>query len=358
MKKVIVALLAVCLCLAFTGCSESTPANPVTGYRKGDVTLGQYKGITYTPASVEVSDDEVEKSISSELKSHSEDVAVTDRPVKSGDTVNIDYVGKIDGVAFDKGSATGQNLVIGSGRMIPGFEDGIIGMENGETRTIDVTFPETYTDPEKAGKAATFDITLNSITETVIPELTEEFVKETLEYDSIEAYRASVRAELEEDAAADAESQKFSDVVNTAVDNATFNKDLADDISKTRSVIESNYDQMAQSYYNVDAKTLFQYLYGMDAEQYEETMQNQAEANTKYNYLLSAIAEAENLSATDEEVAEYAQSMLTSYGVESLEELYALIEKNSGTDAKTMLAEQVKLNKASDLIIDSAVPAE
>ena len=355
MKKIIATVIAVCLCLALAGCSKK---NPVTGYKSGDVTLGQYKGLTYTKASTEVSDDAVESKINSELANHSERVAVTDRTVETGDTVNIDYVGKVDGVAFEGGSASGTELEIGSGRMIPGFEDGIIGFALGETRTIDVTFPEEYSNSELAGKAATFDITVNSIFEMVLPELTEEFVKETLEYDSIAAYRDAVRAELKASAEEDAEAQKFNDVISAAVNNATFNKDLSEEITKAKNSIVSNYDSMAQSYYGVDAKTLFQALYGMTDEQYDTYMTSQAESNAKYNYLLSAVADVEKITVTDDEIRTYAESLLSSYGVASVDELYAMIKQNTEIEGKTMITEQVKLNKASDLIVESAVPAE
>ena len=356
MKKIIITVIAVCMCIALASCSKK---NPVTGYKSGDVTLGQYKGLSYSRLSTEVSDDDVEKKVQSDLKSHSERVEVTDRAVQNGDTVNIDFVGKIDGVAFDNGSASGTELEIGSGRMIPGFEEGIIGFALGESRTIDVTFPEDYSgSAELAGKAATFDITVNNIYETVIPELTEEFVKETLKYDSIAAYRDSVRADLVAEAQEDADAQKFNDVIEAAVSNAKFNKDLTEEITKAKSSIVTNYDNMAQSYYGVDAKTLFQALYGMTEEQFDTYVTNQAEANAKYNYLLSAVVDEEKITATDDEIREYAESVMTSYGASTVDELYALIKQNADIDGKTMVTEQVRLNKASELIVNSAVAAE
>ncbi len=357
MKKIVMAAIVLSMCLALAGCSKKE--NPVTGYKSGDVTLGQYKGLSYTKLSTEVTEADIDDDIEADLNSHAEKVEVTDRAVQEGDIVDIDYVGKIDGVEFDRGSGNAPNLQIGSGVMIPGFEEGIIGMSKGEKKTIDVTFPETYTnDPEKAGKAATFDITVNSISENVVPILNDDFIKNTMKYDSLEAYRAAVRSELEKEAEENAESRKFNDVIGAAVDNSTFNRDLKEEITKAKANLIANYDAMAQGYYNTDAKTLFAAMYGMTDEQFEQTMENQATSNTKYNFMLSAIVEAEKITATDAEVTEYAQSLMSEYGVSSVEELYKMIKDNSGIDGKTMITEQVKLNKASDLIVDSAVEAQ
>ncbi|MBO4414862.1 MAG: trigger factor [Lachnospiraceae bacterium] len=356
MKKIFTAVLVICMCLALAGCSSKE--NPVTGYKKGDVTLGQYKGLSYTKQSIEVTDEDIENKIKSDLNSRSERVEITDRPVQNGDIVNIDFVGKIDGVAFDNGSASGQELTIGSGRMIPGFEEEIIGFNTGESKTISVSFPEDYTNAELAGKPATFDITVNKIYENVVPELTEEFVKEKLSYDSIDAYRAAVKSSLEETAKEDAEQQKFNDVIAAAVNNATFNKDLSSDIAKAKENLIKNYDSMAQSYYNVDAKTLFAALYGMSEDQFDQAMESQAQSNTKYNYMLSAVIEAEKISASEDEILDYANSLLADYGVASADELYKLITENAEIDGKTLVTEQVKLNKASDVIVNSAVEAQ
>lgn len=357
MKKIITAALVLCMCLALAGCSKKE--NPVTGYKSGDVTLGQYKGLTYTKQSTEVTEADIDEDIEADLRAHAEKVEVSDRAVQEGDIVNIDFVGKIDGVEFANGSGNAPDLQIGSGSMIPGFEEGIIGMQKGEQKTIDVTFPETYSNnPDLAGKAATFDITLNSISENVVPILNEDFIKNTMNHDSLEAYRAAVKSELEKEAEESAESAKFNDVIGAAVNNATFNKDLKDDITKAKANLISNYDAMAQSYYNVDAKTLFAAMYGMTEQQFQQAMENQATSNTKYNFLLSAIVEAEKITASADEIDEYANSLMTEYGVNSIDELYAMIKENSGIEGKTMITEQVKLNRASDLIIDSAVEAQ
>lgn len=356
MKNIITAAAVLGMCLCMAGCSK---ANLVTGYKHGDVTLGQYRGITYTKLSTEVTDEEVEAAIADELESKAEKVEVTDRAVQSGDTVNIDFVGKVDGVEFDNGSATDQELEIGSGRMIPGFEDALIGFTTGETRTIEVTFPETYSNnPDMAGVDATFDITVNAIYENIIPELTEEFVTENYDYATVAEYRDSIRASLQAEAEENAEASKFNDVIDTAVNNATFNKDLTEDIQAAKDTLLNNYNAMAQSYYGVDAVTLFSAMYGWTEEQFNAAMETQAKANTQYNYLLSAIVDEEKITATDDEVNSYAESILADYSVSTVDELYSLLTTNSGKNGKSLITEQVKLNKASDLIVDTAIEGE
>ena len=354
MKKILTVLLAACLIVSCAGCSSKP--NPVTGYKKGDVVLGQYKGLSYTRLSEEVTDEDIENKIQYDLENHSTQTEVTDRAVQNGDWVNIDFVGKVDGVVFENGSAEDYDIEIGAGRMIPGFEEGIIGIAIGETKTINVTFPEEYpNNPDLASKPATFDITVNSIKVTVLPELTEEFVKETLGYDSIDVYRSTVRSNLEESARQNAESQKFTDIRDTALNNATFKKDLTEDITKTKTAMINNYNSMFSQMYGIDAATYYNYVYGMSAEQFDSYMESQAKPETQYYYLLSAVVEAEKITPTDAEIEEYTNTLLSDYNVSSVEELYYNIQASTGIDGETMVKEQAKLNKANDLIMDSAV---
>ncbi len=354
MKKILTLMLAVSICLIFAGCSSKP--NPVTGYKKGDVVLGQYKGLTYTRLSEEVTDEQIENKIKTDLENNGKMVDVSDRAVQNGDTAVIDFEGKIDGVAFENGTAQDYELVVGAGRMIPGFEEGIVGIGIGETKVIDVTFPDEYpSNPDLAGKPATFDITVKSIKEKLIPELTEDFAKTTLGYDSIDAYRAHVRSDLEEEARQKAESQKFSDIRNAALNNATFKKDLTEEIAKTKNSMISNYNSIVSQVYGVDAATYYNYIYGMSAEQFDAYMESQAKPETQYYYLLSAIVEAEKITLSDAEIEEYTNTLLGDYNVSSAEELYYNIQTSTGVDGKTMVIEQAKLNKANDLIMDSAV---
>ena len=133
---------------------------------KPDVTLGEYKGVTVKAIKTEVTDAQVDAKVEEERKKQATEVAVEDRAVAEGDTVNLDYAGTVDGVAFAGGTAEGQTLKIGSHSFIPGFEEQMVGMSIGEEKDLNVTFPEQYHAEELAGKAAVFHVKVNSITET------------------------------------------------------------------------------------------------------------------------------------------------------------------------------------------------
>ena len=160
------------------GTEDYGPEAYLSGINVADyVTLGEYKGIEVSVDAPVVTDEYLDSYIDYVLQSNMVTTEITDRPVEEGDIVNIDYEGKIDGVAFDGGTAQGYDLTIGSGTFIDGFEDGLIGAETGETVDVNVTFPENYQGEEVAGKDAVFTVTVNSISVETLPELTDEFVQ-------------------------------------------------------------------------------------------------------------------------------------------------------------------------------------
>ena len=212
MKKTLALILTgVLLALSLVSCGSKT--SDYMNYMSTDlssyVTAGEYLNLDIElPKLDPVDDAAVDAEIQSTLESHATTEPV-ERAAELGDTVNIDYVGRIDGVEFEGGSAEGSEIVLGDGGMIDGFEDGIVGMSTGETKTIDVTFPEDYGKEELNGKPAQFEITLNSVSASVTPELTDEFVKELASDDhghidsdepieTVAAYREYVRSELQE----------------------------------------------------------------------------------------------------------------------------------------------------------------
>ncbi|MCD7844468.1 MAG: trigger factor, partial [Oscillospiraceae bacterium] len=169
-----------------------------------EVTLGQYRGVEAPKASSEVPEEKVAAELAKVQKRNARIVTV-ERPAQTGDTVVIDYLGTVDGVAFDGGAAEGHNLELGSNSFIPGFEDGVVGMSAGEEKDIDVTFPEAYHAEELAGKAAVFHVKCHEVKQEELPELDDEFAKDVSEFDTLEEYKASLRTRLEESAAAAAE---------------------------------------------------------------------------------------------------------------------------------------------------------
>ena len=170
-------------------------------YKVSDyIKLGEYKGIKYTVNKLEVTDADIETAIQEDLQAAATEQEIKDRDVvKDGDIVNIDYEGLKDGVAFDGGTAKDSDLVIGSGSFIPGFEDGLIGATVGKQVDIKTTFPEDYQSTELAGQEVVFKVTVNAIKEKVVPELTEDYVKENLKFDTIDAYKEDIRKKLQEE---------------------------------------------------------------------------------------------------------------------------------------------------------------
>ena len=357
-KKLSAAALVLCLALVLGGCKKGD-ANVVTGYKNGDVTLGQYTGIEYTPLSTEVTEDDIQAKIDSLLNSNKVKTEITDRTdVQDGDVATIDFTGYMNGETFEGGTGTDYDLTIGSGSFIEGFESGLIGVNTGETVDLPLQFPDPYTNnPDFAGKPVTFTVTVKSISTMVTPELTDEFIADKTDSATVAEYRDYVAGQLKSQRESDAESSKQYDVVKKVIENTTFVKDLTAEITEAKNNMIASYNSMYQSAYGIDAATFFGYIYGMSTEAFDEYMTSQAEMNTKFGYVASAIAEKEKLEATDDEITALAADMLDSYGYESIDELYAQLKSVYKAEGKDVVAAQVKLNKAADIMYDSAVAA-
>lgn len=167
---------------------------------KPEVKISSYKGMKIKQIAYTVNDADVDAEIARLLDRNARKVEVTDRAAQNGDTVNIDFSGSIDGVKFDGGEAKGYDLVLGSGSFIPGFEDQVVGMAIGESKDVNVTFPENYQAEELKGKPAVFAVTLNAISGKELPELTDEFVKDATGSETVEAYKEKTKAKLQEQA--------------------------------------------------------------------------------------------------------------------------------------------------------------
>lgn len=282
------------------------------------VELGDYLGIEATVEAAYVSDDQVESYIQNVLSSNPVRTEVTDRAVQDGDVTDISYVGKKDDVAFDGGTADNYELTIGSNTFIDGFEDGIIGMEVGETKDLNLTFPETYGNTELAGAEVVFTVTLNAIYEETEAELNDEFVAGLGIEDvaTVEAYRQYVYDGLMENAQYQYEMDVENAVLNTIYENATFK-------AVPEAMAERYYDRLVTNItyqaamYGVDLDTFMYYFYGMEPEQYEADMKDSAQRAAEQILLLQAIAEQEGLTVSDEELEESFASQAEEYGYES-----------------------------------------
>ena len=244
--------------------TEDTNVYPYEYDVESMVKLGEYKGLTYTETDVSVSDDEVESQINSTLTAHATAEQITDRAVEDGDTVNIDFEGKIDGETFDGGTASGASLTIGSGTFIDGFEDGLIGVKPGDKTTLKLKFPDEYkTNADLAGKDVTFDVTVNYIKgDDIVPELDDDFVKglNIDDVSNVKEYRAYVKSQLQANKESEAEKSKQSELLQQAVDNAEI-KEIPEELVTQYATQYTDYYKQYASYFGLELSDfLTQYM--------------------------------------------------------------------------------------------------
>ena len=266
---------------------------------KPDVTLGEYKGVEVKKEHTLVTEDDVNAEIEKERNKQAAEVSVDDRAVAEGDTVNLDYSGSVDGVKFAGGTAEGQTLKIGSHTFIPGFEEQMVGMNIGEEKDLNVTFPTEYHAPDLAGKEAVFHVKVNSITETQLPALDDDFAKDISEFDTLDAYKADVRAKLEAQAA---------ERDNNAFTNAVIEKVMANaTVEIPDAMVERQIDSMVR---NFEARLAQQGLKladfmkytGQDEKSFRNQYRDQAEKSVRANLVLEAVENVENFEVSDEEI--------------------------------------------------------
>lgn len=315
-----------------------------------EVTLGEYKGVQVKKETTLVSDEQVDARVEQERQKQAAEKSVDDRPVKDGDTVNLDYAGTADGVAFDGGTAQGQTLKIGSHSFIPGFEEQMVGMSLGEEKDLDVTFPEEYHAKELAGKKAVFHVKVNGITETQLPELDDDFAKDISEFDTLEEYKADIRAKLEAQAAESDQQRYTNAVIEKVVENAT--------VDIPQAMIERQIDSMARDFeYRLSAQGLkladfFKYT-GQNEQAMRDGYREQAERSVKAHLVLSAIEKAENIDATEEEIDAQIAQFAPQTG-KTLEELKATLTES---DRGYFKADAIRDN-AIKFLVDNAVEPE
>lgn len=266
---------------------------------KPDVTLGEYKGVEVKREHTFVTEDEVNAEIEKERNKQAAEVSVDNRAVAEGDTVNLDYSGSVDGVKFAGGTAEAQTLKIGSHTFIPGFEEQMVGMNIGEEKDLEVTFPEEYHAKELAGKKAVFHVKVNSITETQLPALDDDFAKDISEFDTLDEYKADVRAKLEAQAAERDNNAFTNAVIEKVMENAT--------VEIPEAMVERQIDSMVR---NFEARLAQQGLKladfikytGQDEKSFRNQYREQAEKSVRANLVLEAVENAENFEATEEEI--------------------------------------------------------
>ncbi|MBR4208609.1 MAG: trigger factor [Lachnospiraceae bacterium] len=328
---------------------QMEPGKPViytaTVATKPDVTLGEYKGLEVPKADVDVTEDEVLTEIKKEQEKNATQ-EVVDRPIVSGDIAIIDFKGFVDGVAFEGGEGEGYALTIGSGQFIPGFEDQLIGKKGGEDVDVNVTFPTPYQTKELEGKDALFKVSIQEVKEKKYPELDDEFASEVSEFETLDEYKADVKKKLEDRKAANAKREKENVVVEKAVAGATMEIPLPMINTRAKQLVDDFSMRLQQQGLNL--QQYMQYT-GLQQKQLMDDMTEQAKKNIESRLVLEAVAAAEGLSATEEEVQKSIADMAASYGMDA-----ETLSKYIGEDEKKQMAEDVAVQKAIDFLVENS----
>ncbi|MBO6149190.1 MAG: trigger factor [Lachnospiraceae bacterium] len=329
-----VTAVAVSAALLFCGCgnggggaaSNSLEGTDLTPY----ITLGDYKGLTVHMEDATVSADDVEKEISASLQYKKTQETVTDRPVEEGDTVNIDFVGYKDGVAFEGGTGYGYDLDIGSGTFIPGFEEGLIGASIGDTVSVNVVFPDNYQEESLAGQPAVFDVTIHGISSNSIPELDDSLAKELdPEIATAEEYRAKVEKELKENKEESAETEAYEELLQQVEDNST----IVEGDKLPKWLVEQDAADQKKSLeaslisYGMDLNTYLSQQ-GMTEEEFDEQLKEYAEMLARTQILVQALANAENISISDEDLKKAYDEEAGNYGYENGEAFHKYLQED------------------------------
>ena len=307
-----------------------------------EVTLGQYKGLEVEKAEAVVTDAQVD----AELDRMAQNVASTEtveRAAEMGDTANIDFEGFLNGTPFDGGKGENFDLKLGSGQFVPGFEEQVVGMNAGEEKDIDITFPENYT-AELAGKAVVFHVKLNKVTATTLPELDDEFAKDVSEFETLEELKADIRAKALESAQKQIDNAFENAAIEMAAANTTVDMPAA--------LIESELDvQMERFGYQLQMSgySMEQYakMMGGDLSTMRNAFRPQAEKQAKISVTLEKIVEVEGLEVTEEDLNAEFETLAKQYELE--------VEKIKEMVPVEELTASLKTRKASKVIIESAV---
>ena len=316
------------------------------------VRLGEYQNLTVEEEpKAEVTEEDVDSYIERQLINNYDPVEVTeDRAVQENDTVNIDYAGYLDGEAFDGGTAQDQDLLIGSGSFIDGFEDGLIGHKKGETVSLDLTFPEDYSpNPDLAGQAVVFEVTINSISEPAA--LTDEWAAANTDYATAEEFRNAQKELLIQQAGSDYESQVKSDLFQQVMDNSEVKDYPEEELEELKADIESQMDQMYQAYYGMTLDEALE-AQGISKEEAEQSYDETAKSYMSQYLLTQAILDAEGITLTEADYEKALDEFAVLSGFSDGDE----IEGNYSD--KNVLKRNVLWNVACDEIMSTATVTE
>ena len=313
---------------------------------KPEVTLGQYKGIEVPENKVEVTDEEIEAELKKVQEQNAREITV-DRPAENGDTVVIDFEGSVDGEVFEGGTAENHPLVLGSGSFIPGFEDQLVGATADSDVEVNVTFPEDYQAKDLAGKAAVFKVKVHEIKKKELPEINDEFAQDVSEFDTLDEYKEDVKKGIAEQKEKAVRQEKQEKIIRQIVENAEM--DIPDPmvITQTRQMMDQFAQQMQSN--GLSMAQYYQFT-GLTPDGLLEQMKPQAQKNIENRLVLEAIAAAEGITASEEEVEKEFANIAERYGltVDKVKEIFADEETEN-------IKSDIAAQKALDMITEAAV---
>ena len=319
-------------------------------YVKPEVVLGEYKGLELKKIDTAVTDEDVENELKKLAEEDYRMVTVEDRPAQLGDTVDIDFKGLLDGEAFEGGTAENYSLELGSGSFIPGFEDQLVGAAAGDEVKVNVTFPEDYHAENLAGKPVVFEVTVHSVKTKEIPEINDDFAAEKSNFETLDEYKADLRAKLAETKEKSAKAATENEAIEKAAANA--------EVDIPACMIERRIDSQVNRFNQMLSQQgipFDQYLQmtGTTLEGMREQIRPNAEKSVKESLVLEAIANAEGLKATDEQIDAKIAEMAKQYGAEPED----FMKQVSDLD-REYIGEDLRFELASDFIVANAVFVE
>jgi len=310
-----------------------------------EVKLGDYKGLEVEAQDTELSDEEFQSALDAELSRKAELTVKEEGEVADGDVVNLDFDGYVNDEQFEGGKAEGYDLEIGSGQFIPGFEEQLVGAKVGEEKDVNVKFPEEYHAEELAGKDAVFKVKINEIKTKEVPELDDELAKELDEsVESADAFKEKFRTDLAEQKKVQAENAMKEELINLATANAEIDIPQAMIETELGRMMQEFEQRIAQQGLNLD---LYYQFSGQTEEQLKESMSEDAAKRVKTNLTLAAIANAENIEISDEDVEAELTKMSEQFGL-SVEDIRAALGNAE------VLKEDLRIQKAIDVLVSES----
>ena len=314
---------------------------------KPEVTLGEYKGLKVDKVSNRVTQKEIDAKLQEEAEKNARTITVEDRPVQDGDEVILDFEGFVDGEAFEGGKGENYPLTIGSGSFIPGFEEQLIGVESGKETEVNVTFPEDYHAEDLKGKAAVFKCTIHEIKAKELPEIDDEFAAEVSEFDTLDEYKADIKAKIKEQKEKEGKSKQEDQAVEQAIANASMEIPDAMIDTQARQMLDDFSQRMAQQ--GLTIEQYYQFT-GSSAEKMMEDLKPQAVKRIQTRLVLEAIAKAENIEISDEKLDEEIAKMAEAYKMEA-----GKLKEYMGEAEKKQMKEDMAVQEAVTFLVENAV---